>query len=78
MKNALFKQKLREATFVEIPALLDTLQLNYDKIPSHLRSSFNQLKAEFFGQPNNFSLTNWQAKLDVLIGQFNFEIEEYN
>jgi hypothetical protein len=76
--NEKFKERLEEATDVKIPVILNILQSHYQQIPSHLKGTFNQLTNEFFNQPNNFSLGGWKAKFLVLIGQFKFEIQEYN
>lgn len=74
--NEKFKTCLQDASESEIPALLDILKSHFDKIPSHLRGTFNGLKQEFYNQPIGFYLDGWKAKLLVLIGDFGFEITE--
>lgn len=68
MANESLKNWLREASKEEIPEILDLLQAKYDNMQSHLRGSFNGLKAEFRSPPNNFEIGTWKAKLLVLIG----------
>jgi hypothetical protein len=74
MKNQAFIQQLNEATELEISELLGILKNQYEKIPSHLRGNFNNLKQEFIDQPNNFALGKWKARMITLIREFDFEI----
>jgi len=69
-----FKERLQNATIAEIPALLDLATQYFDRVPSHLKGTFNQIKSDFYDQANHFTLSGWKAKLLVLIGQFGFEI----
>ncbi len=72
--NEIFKKRFQEATDSEIPALLGILDQHYQHVPSYQRGSFNQLKQEFYDQPNNFVLSKWKARFLTLIGEFKFEI----
>ncbi len=71
--NEAFKTRLAEATFDEIPQLLEILQQHYKQIPS--KGMFNQLRKEFIDQPNNFSLSGWRGRLLTFVGGFKFHIE---
>jgi|GEM_PF-3282716 len=72
--NKTFKERLQNATIAEIPALLDLATQYFDRIPSHLKGTFNQIKSDFYDQANHFTLSGWKAKLLVLISQFVFEM----
>ncbi len=72
--NQPLKDRINNAEMLEIPKLLELMKNHYDKIPSHLKSTFNQLKEETKNQPNNFTLNGWKMKMLVLIDDFDFEI----
>lgn len=72
--NKILREQFQEAVASQIPNLLDLVKMQYDKIPSHQRGKFNQLKDEFSDQPNNFRLSVWQAKISVWLGDLDFEV----
>lgn len=74
MMNTDFTQRFQDAITTEIPQLLELLTQNFNKMPSHLRGSFNQLKDEFVNQANSFRLADWRARMLVLMSNFQFEI----
>lgn len=75
VKNQKFLELLDESTSSEISTLLFVITQQYEKIPSHKKATFNQLKSEFENSPNDFQLRVWKTRLKVFISGLDFEIE---
>jgi hypothetical protein len=73
-KNAQFIQAFKEADKTQIDEYLLVLKNHFDKIPSHLRGTFNQLKSEFVDVPNGSQFGALKSRMAVLIADFDFEI----
>jgi internalin A len=74
MKNKAFIEKITESNGLEISNLLNLLKNNYPQFNSQQKNLFSKLKDEFIDQPNNFSLSNWKARMITLISGLDLEI----